>query len=292
MEKLVSFVRIYVLADDYAGYGSRFWGQHGLSLLIEIKKEDTWKRILFDTATSHEPILHNLHIMKKSVNDVDYIVLSHNHYDHTGGLLGILKEMKKEVPVIAHPDIFKRAYSANPYLRYIGAPIGLKEKAEKSGAIWTLTKEPVQILSGVFTLGEVSLDEREDWEKSSGDMYYLENGRIKEDFMIDEIGLAILTVEGLVVIGGCSHPGIVSMLKKASKMSGEQEIRAVIGGFHLINASEERIERTVKSFKDLKVQEIYAGHCTGLHAECAFQREFGSRFHQLHAGMLIETGLS
>ncbi len=289
MEKLVSLLRIYILADDYAGYGSRYWGQHGLSLLIEIKRENAWKRLLFDTATSHEPILHNLKIMKKSL-DVDYIVLSHNHYDHTGGLLGILREMKKEVPVIAHPEIFKKAYAASPELRYIGAPLGLKESAEKLGAIWTLSKEPVQILPGVFTLGEIPLEEREKWEKSSGDMYYLENGEIKEDFMLDETGLAMLTPEGLVVIGGCSHPGIVSMLKRASKMSGEGQIRAVIGGFHLINASTDRIQTTVNSFRELGVQEIYAGHCTGLQAECAFEKEFGNKFHKLHAGMLIEIG--
>ncbi len=289
MEKLVSLLRIYVLADDYAGYGNRYWGQHGLSLLIEIKRENVWKRILFDTATSHEPILHNLQIMKKDL-DVDYIVLSHNHYDHTGGLLGILREMKKEVPVIAHPEIFKKAYAASQDLRYIGAPLGLEESAEKLGAIWTLSREPVQILPGVFTLGEIPLEEREKWERDSGDMYYLENGEIKEDYMVDETGLAMLTPEGLVVIGGCSHPGIVSMIKRASKMSGEGQLRAVIGGFHLINASTDRIQTTVNSFREIGVQEIYAGHCTGLQAECAFEKDFGNKFHKLHTGMLIEIG--
>ncbi len=89
-------------------------------------------------------------------------------------------------------------------------------------------------------------------------------------------------------MGGCSHAGIVSIVKHAIRITGEERVRAVIGGFHLIDASEERIKRTVEEFQKLGVEEVYTGHCTGLRAEAAFLQAYGGRFHKLHSGMVID----
>jgi 7,8-dihydropterin-6-yl-methyl-4-(beta-D-ribofuranosyl)aminobenzene 5'-phosphate synthase len=91
-----------------------------------------------------------------------------------------------------------------------------------------------------------------------------------------------------VVVSGCSHAGIVSIVKHAIRLTGEERVRAVIGGFHLIDASNDRIGRTVEEFKRLGVGEVYTGHCTGLRAEAAFLEAYGERFHKLHSGMVIE----
>ncbi|WP_048055267.1 MBL fold metallo-hydrolase [Pyrococcus sp. NA2] len=282
-------LRIYTLADDYAGYNSPFLAQHGVSFLIEVEG----KRILFDTASYAEPILFNMKLLSISPREIDMIVLSHSHFDHTGGLLGIVKEMNKEVPIFAHPEIFKVSFSMEPEFIYAGIPPlrgGTKEEIEKLGGIWILSRDPIRLAPGVFTLGEISKEEKVEFERSTTiKLYKLENGRVVEDEVSDEIGLAVNTGKGLVVIGGCSHPGIVSMVKKAMRISGIKRVYAVIGGFHLIDASDDRIRKTVEALKEIRVEKVYAGHCTGLRAEALFAKEFGEGFEKLHAGKVIEV---
>ena len=288
LDEKVDSLRIYVLAEDFAGYSSLFWAQHGVSFLLEMEIEGEKKHLLFDTASYSEPILHNLKLLKKNIGEVDYIVISHNHYDHTGGLPGIMKEINKEISIFAHPEIFKVSFSVDPFFRYIGPPKNLREDVEKYGGIWILSREPIYIAPGVFTLGEILDGEREDWEKSKTHVVMVKDGRKVEDRMNDEIGLAVLTSKGLVVIGGCSHPGIVGMAKKAMKLAEVDKVYAVIGGFHLVNADEKRIENTVNAFREIGVEHIYTGHCTGLNAECEFKKQLGDKFHKLHAGMIID----
>lgn len=285
----ISHMRIYVLAEDFAGYSSRFWAQHGISFFIEIKMGDEWHRILFDTGNHAEPVLFNSQMLDLNLESLEGIVLSHSHYDHTGGLLGILEGIKKKVNVVAHPEIFKESYAVVNGTRYIGSPRDMRERAEMQGARWILHRDPLEILPGVWTTGEILNDERVEYEimKSTG-VFMKKNNQYVPDFMEDEIGLALITKKGLVVVGGCSHPGIVSMVKRAVEITGVKSILAVIGVFHLVNADENRIGRTVRDLRDMGVSEIYTGHCTGLHAECEFLNIFGERFHKLHAGMVID----
>jgi 7,8-dihydropterin-6-yl-methyl-4-(beta-D-ribofuranosyl)aminobenzene 5'-phosphate synthase len=102
------------------------------------------------------------------------------------------------------------------------------------------------------------------------------------------MSLVAKTPEGLVVVSGCSHAGIASIVKHAIRLTGEERVKAVIGGFHLIEAGEERIRKTVEEFQRLGVEEVYTGHCTGLRAEAEFLKAYGERFHKLHAGLVIE----
>jgi len=288
IDEYVDSLKIYTLAEDFAGYSSLFWAQHGISFLLEIEIGEQRKNLLFDTASYAEPILHNLKLLQKKLK-VDYIAISHNHYDHTGGLIALMKEINRKVPIFAHPDIFKLSYSVDPFFRYIGPPRNLKSEVEKYGGIWVLSREPIYIAPGIFTLGEISEEEREEWEMESSHVVMLKDGNKVEDRMTDEIGLAVNTSKGLVVFGGCSHPGIVSMVKKAKEISGIDRIYAVIGGFHLVNASDERILKTVSELKNMGVENIFTGHCTGLRAECEFRMQFGDKFHKLHTGMIIKV---
>jgi len=290
--KNIKELRLYVLVEDYSGYGSKFLGQHGISILAETTNRKKTYRVLFDTGTSGSPVLTNAELLKESLKNIDYIVISHNHYDHTGGLVDILKAAGRTIPVIAHPEIFKVSFAVDPSLRYIGPPPDpetFKEAVKNAGGLWILSRDPLKIFDGAYTTGEIKEEEKIGFEKEvTIKAYKLLNGVLTPDSVNDEIGLTFVTDEGLVVLGGCSHPGIISIVKKAIKVTGINEVRAVVGGFHLINASEERIENTVKAFKELGVKEIYTGHCTGLDAESALKRAFGNRFHKLHAGMVID----
>ncbi|NJE84414.1 MBL fold metallo-hydrolase [Thermococcus sp. CX2] len=273
-------MKIYTLVEDYSGYESPFLAQHGVSFLIEHGN----KRILFDVGQSAGPILHNMRLLELEPSTIDYVFLSHCHYDHTGGLLEMLKAIGRRVPVIAHPTIFRQHFITRPCLRDVGVPFRREEIEELTQLF--LTAEPIEIVEGVYSTGEVR--EREDFERASLDVYTIKDGRVVKDELLDDMSLAIRTPKGLVVVSGCSHAGIVSIVKHAMRLTGEKRVRAVIGGFHLIDESTERIKRTVKAFLDLGVDEVYTGHCTGLRAEAAFLEAYGENFHKLHSGMVVE----
>ncbi|EHP84393.1 MBL fold metallo-hydrolase [Methanotorris formicicus] len=273
-------VKIYVLLEDYSGYESPFYAQHGISFLIE----HGGKSILFDVGQEAKPILHNMRRLGLEPNNIDYIFLSHCHYDHTGGLLEMLKAIGKRIPIIAHPMIFRKHFVIKPCLMDVGVPFE-REEIEQYAELF-LTNEPIQILEGVYSTGEVR--EREDFEKTNLEVYTLKDGKLIRDELLDDMSLVIRTSEGLVIISGCSHAGIVSIVKHAIKITGEKRIRSVIGGFHLIDASDERIIKTVEKLKKLDVEEVYTGHCTGLKAEAEFLTDYGEKFHKIHSGMIIE----
>lgn len=284
-------LKIFVLAEDYAGYNSLFLGQHGISFLVEFEFGGIKRRILFDTASYADPILFNMKLLGIDPKTIDMILLSHSHFDHTGGLLGIMRKINKEIPVFAHPNIFKVSFAMEPEFLYAGIPPlrgGTKEEIKKLGGIWVLSRDPIRLMSGVFTLGEIKKEEKVEFEKETTvGLYKLVNGRVIPDEVEDEIGLGIVTKKGLVVIAGCSHPGIVSMIQKAVNISGVEKVYAIVGGFHLISAGDERILRTVKKLKEYGPEKVYTGHCTGLKAEAVFLEQFGERFEKLHAGKII-----
>jgi 7,8-dihydropterin-6-yl-methyl-4-(beta-D-ribofuranosyl)aminobenzene 5'-phosphate synthase len=284
----VEGLKIFVLAEDHAGYDSLFWAQFGTSFLIKCKTGDVEKNILFDAATFAEPIIHNMKLLALDPRkDIDMIALSHCHSDHTGGLLGMLKEIgKQNIPVIAHPDISRTVVEMESYLWSIGLTTeNTRESIEKEGGKWILTKEPMKLAPGAMTSGEI---ERDFEKKVTLTSYNIEAGRLVKDEILDDMSLYLDTEEGLVVVSSCSHAGIVNMLRQGIKLTGEERVRAVVGGYHLIDADEERIKLTVKALKDLGVEKIFTGHCTGLRAETVFLDSFGEDFEELYSGKVIK----
>ncbi len=283
-------VKIYTLLEDYAGYSTLFKSQHGISFLIESKVDNKTTRVLFDTGTSAEPVLYNLDLLNIDPSSIDMIVLSHNHYDHTGGLKKFVEKIDGQVPIFAHPNIFRKSFAVDPMFRYAGIPPlrgGMKEDIEEIGGIWMLSEDPIKLMPGIFTLGEIN--SQVEFEKEANiDLYKIEDGKVSKDEIEDEIGLGILTDDGLSIVGGCSHPGIVSMIEQGQNLINTQEINKIIGGFHLKDAEDVRIEQTVKNLKDKKANKIITGHCTGLKAESKFLEIFNDKFEKLNSGKIIE----
>ena len=285
-------LKLITLAEDFAGYSTEFHAQHGICFLLEIEDENGEKKnILFDTGTDAQPIFHNAEILGVDLKQLDTIFLSHCHYDHTGGLIPIMQFIDNEnVPIIAHPDIFRLNLSSSPYLRHAGIGGNVRKRAEELGGLWILTDDPLKLTAGVATTGEIPPEDRIKLERSSEYNAFTIEGdkKLEEDRMLDDVSLAADTPKGLVVITGCSHAGIASIVKKCKNMMGARDVEAVIGGFHLLHADRRKIEKLIEELKNMGVRNIYTGHCTGLNAECALKEEFGEKFHKLHCGMKVQ----
>lgn len=283
-------VTITTLVEDYAGYETPFWAQHGISFLIEVTSGGTSKKILFDTGQSSEPILHNMKILGKPPAIIDLIFLSHCHYDHTGGLVGMLKEIKKrDIPIIAHPKLFRPCFTLKPR-RDIGMTgKNTKENIIKNGGRLSLTEKPFELMPGVLSTGEVERATNFEREVTVSS-YTTEGRRTVVDQIPDDMSLVInIKNNGLFVISGCSHAGIVNIVKHSTKVSQVKNIKAVVGGLHLIDAGGARIRKTVKGLKELGVERVYPGHCTGFEGEMALQKEFKDKFEKLQCGKVIDT---
>lgn len=294
----VDSLRIYTLSEDYTGYDSPFWASFGISFLLHIQVGEAKKMILFDTASDAEPVLHNMRLFGIAPEDIDVIVLSHRHFDHTGGLAGILKEIgKKDVPVIAHSEIFGVSIMPEPYIEPYRAHIYLnqgltsensKGSIEGLGGRWYLINDPMRLMPGVTTTGEIKKEEKVDYEKEPYiKLLDMEDGKLIPSTIKDEISLSINTHKGLVIVTGCAHAGIVSIIHKAMKISGVKGVMGIVGGFHLVDADSKAIDQTIKDIKNLNVKEIYSGHCTGFEAEYRFKEIFDENFKRLHSGLVI-----
>jgi len=267
-------LQITTLSENTAGLRNLV-GERGLSILIETEGPN----ILFDTGQSISAS-HNADILGIDLSKINKIVLSHGHYDHTGGLKQILRRIGKRIEVIAHPDIWAAKYNRQED-RYIGIPFH-HQTLESLGAEFNLTKEPVRITASIMTSGEIPMTT--DFENIEPYLQVKEDGGFKPDKLLDDQALIINTESGLVVILGCAHRGIINTLHHARRLTGVKTIHAVLGGCHLIDATEERIYLTIAALKGLGVQRIGVSHCTGLPASAIMAQEFGDGFFFNNAG--------
>ncbi len=287
----VDRVEITTLIEDYAGYETPFLAQHGISILLDAKSGDTRKRVLMDVGQSSGPILHNMSILGIDPASIDVIFLSHCHYDHTKGLTGILQEIKKEeLPIVAHPTIFRQNYVLKPYLHHIGiTQENSEERIRENGGRLVLVKEPFELLPGVISTGEV--ERTTDFEVSTVGAYNLEGAKLVKDQMLDDMSLTVnVRGKGLVIVTGCAHAGIINIIRHSMRITRVDGIEGVIGGFHLINASEESIEKTVRALAKIDPGWVLAGHCTGFAANKRMSTALGDKFSLLHAGKTISIG--
>jgi 7,8-dihydropterin-6-yl-methyl-4-(beta-D-ribofuranosyl)aminobenzene 5'-phosphate synthase len=273
-------LRITTLNENTAGRD--FLGEWGLSILLETENTT----ILFDTGKSTSTV-YNADTLHMDLARVSKIVLSHGHYDHTGGLRDVLRRMGKEVEVIAHPDIWQAKYARHKDEpdRYIGIPYQRRE-LESLGARLKLVKEPLEITDSIMTTGEVPMVT--DFEQVDEGLFVREDSGWQPDKVMDDQALVIKTEAGLVIVLGCAHRGMINTLYHARKLTGVDKIHAVIGGSHLVGVSEERLWRTVDALRSLGVQKMGLCHCTDLPAASILAQEFGESFYFNKAGSVID----
>ena len=272
-------VRVTTLCENTATSG--FLAESGLSILVQTDGVN----ILMDTGLSYTAV-HNAQLLGIDLSTIDKIVLSHGHYDHTGGLREVLK-IKKDAEVIAHPDIWASKYTRRDNQareHYIGVPFP-REVLESLGAMFKLTRDPVRISEHAITTGEIPM--ASSYEQVEDNLFIKEKGILHQDPLADDLALVIDAEFGLVVILGCAHRGIINTLRHAQKLTGKDTVYAAIGGTHLIRASEKRLEKTVNDLTYIGIKKLGASHCTGFRAQSRLFQEFGGAFFLNNSGTRI-----
>lgn len=257
--------------------------KHGLSILAEA--DGRRFSFLMDTGPSSDALLHNAEAMGVDLSKTDLILLSHGHYDHTGGLVGVLKHIGKKVLVVAHPKVFDVKLKIGPSLKYIGSPFKQSE-VDASGGVILPARNPVTIMKGVTTSGEI--ERNIPYEKAKG-FWTIDEEKFKEDIMPDDQALIFnIKEKGLVILCGCAHAGIINTIRQARKVTGTDKIYTVVGGFHLTKASDERIKLTIKELLKLGPEVVGPCHCTGSKAVRQLTEAFGDRCKPLRTGDTIQ----
>ena len=269
-QKTVQSLRVKVLSTMLTG-GTVGMGEWGFAALIEVDGQ----QILFDTGARPETVLKNVREMGIDLANVKDVILSHNHSDHTMGLLTLRREFAKTNPtalsrVHVGKGIFWNRPSNNGEGNYV---VKIKSDYEATGGTFIEYNEPKEILPGVWLTGPVPRAHAErNWSGS---------GRVKapeglvEDTIPEDMSLVAVTDKGLVVISGCGHAGIVNTLEYARKKVQAAPIHAALGGFHLFALNDEKLDWTAGKLKEFGLKNFLGAHCTGIEAVYRLRQQTG-----------------
>jgi 7,8-dihydropterin-6-yl-methyl-4-(beta-D-ribofuranosyl)aminobenzene 5'-phosphate synthase len=265
-------MKISCVVDNQAKFQSNFYAEHGFSLMIHGNDEN----MLMDTGKTPMVLKRNLDLM--GIKSVDRVIISHGHYDHTGGI-PVLKDM--EALLMMHPQALIPKYAVGDgKSRYIGFPENLDLKTLKTDFL----TETTRINSNMWIFNHV--ESWCDFETIPAYLKVKKDDKFLKDEFNDELNLVIKTDKGLVVLSGCAHRGMVNILYSAREYF-QDEIYGVIGGSHLVQAPSKRIKQTIDEFKKISPETIALGHCTGFEALCRFKKEFKDKFIPLESGAEI-----
>jgi 7,8-dihydropterin-6-yl-methyl-4-(beta-D-ribofuranosyl)aminobenzene 5'-phosphate synthase len=199
--------------------------------------------------------------------------------------MGVLQRVGHRIPVLAHPQAFSPKLKICPFLRYIGLPF-TRSEAEAAGAVLLPSQSPALLAESLITTGEV--ERRESLETVEG-FWTIMDGCYCQDSIPDDQSLAAsIKGKGLVVISGCAHSGIINTIRQAQRLLDMEDLYAVVGGFHLQGAKQERMEATAEILRWLDPKIVRPGHCTGQKAISLLQQTLGDRCWPLATGDLIE----
>ncbi|MDT9546517.1 MAG: MBL fold metallo-hydrolase [Chlorobium phaeovibrioides] len=271
-------IRISVIVDNTPLSG--FSSEHGFSLWIEAGGST----LLFDTGRA-TAFASNLRQLDIELSRANMLVLSHGHYDHTGGVAHVLQEVPA-MKVCMHPGALTRRWSIREGVaKPTDMPADGKEaiRALNPSQILNATG-PMEILPGIWVTGPVP---RVSKFEDPGGPFFLDTEGAAPDAIEDDLSLWIKTTEGLVIIAGCCHSGLVNTINYIRTVSGEKRIASVVGGLHLSSATTERLENTVQALKKFSIGRIHTSHCTGNEATELFAHRLGCPVSATAAGLRL-----
>jgi 7,8-dihydropterin-6-yl-methyl-4-(beta-D-ribofuranosyl)aminobenzene 5'-phosphate synthase len=273
-------IKLTVLCDNGVGPQMGLLGEHGFSCYVETPHGN----YLFDTGQGLA-ILNNCRILGKGLGSLQAVVLSHGHYDHTGGLPDVLHQTGP-VDVFAHPEIFSARYRSSPtHRKFVGLPFR-REHLESLGAHFCLIREWTEIGPGVFVTGEVP---RTSPGGDSGLIMISAEGTEIPDPLVDDLSMVIETPSGLVLLLGCAHAGLMNIVRHVRERTGQDRVFAVLGGTHLGFSGEEEFEAALRMLEEIGAEKIGASHCTGPAAAARLHARLGERFFFAVTGSVLEV---
>jgi 7,8-dihydropterin-6-yl-methyl-4-(beta-D-ribofuranosyl)aminobenzene 5'-phosphate synthase len=261
---VVKTVKVTVLSTMLVGgAGNNGIGEWGFAAVLETDG----RRILIDTGARAETVLKNVTELKVDLSDITDVVLTHNHSDHTGGLLALRREFMKK-----NPGALSRVHVPQGIFLSRRTPDGtetngltpIRAEYEKLGGQFIEHAAPFAMAPGVWLLGPVP--------RVHPERNYTTSGRLQtpagpaEDNVPEDTAVVVNTPNGLVVISGCGHAGIINTLEYARKTVRDVPVEAAIGGFHLFGATDETLEWTGGRLRALGVRHLLGAHCTGIEA--------------------------
>ncbi|MDX1979354.1 MAG: MBL fold metallo-hydrolase [Bryobacteraceae bacterium] len=254
-------VKVRILSTMLADEGIGEWG---FAAVVEADG----RRILFDTGARPETVLRNAQEMGVDLASITDVILSHNHGDHTGGLLTLRRELRaKNANALSRAHVGKGIFlsragadgAEHNYLRKV------KADYEALGGTFIEYAEGRQLFPGAWFTGPVKRTYPEkNW--STRHPVHHEDGTRGEDNLPEDSSLVLDTGRGLVIIAGCGHAGIINTLEQARRQVRNAPVHAAIGGFHLFNATDQHLEWTAGKLKEMGLENFLGSHCTGIEA--------------------------
>ena len=280
--KVLPHVTIAVLADNLVG-DTRVLGEWGLAMLVETGQ----RRVLFDTGGGRV-LAENARALHVDLSNMDAIVISHGHDDHTGGLAKALDATGK-TDVFVHPAAFRTTYwkEASRGVPYT-MPLSREQLIMRARRL-VETEGPTLVTDGIMVTGAIPrVTDFEDTGITAE--VFLDEAMKAPDPIPDDQALFFRTPDGVVILLGCGHAGVINTIRYVCGLLGESQIFAVVGGTHLLGASPRRMQKTEEAFRQYGLRKIMLSHCTGVAAFSDLARAFPGRCSWPAAGSIIEFG--
>jgi 7,8-dihydropterin-6-yl-methyl-4-(beta-D-ribofuranosyl)aminobenzene 5'-phosphate synthase len=276
-------MRLTVLVDNNAGHG--LVGEWGLSFYIEADGQ----KILFDLGAS-DLFLKNAACLKIDLQDLNYLVFSHGHYDHTWGLDYLIQNyLATRIPLEKRPTLVVHPMAFLPKFRDDGSEFGIliPEPVLSRNFKTNFTRKPVQLTENLFFLGEIPRKFDFEGNEPLGRALVSTNS-LTADYLLDDTALAYKTPKGLIVITGCSHSGICNIVEYARQLVQEERVIDIIGGFHLMNLknNDPNLMGTLSYLKKINPGQIHPCHCTDLRSKMVLEEV--ARVNEVSSGLILE----